>query len=386
MSNLDWPEVEVSNDFFFLMFLHSQFSHFSIVTVARMQPVELRDRCQCNSAWAIYDHEILKKTIASLNTPCKTTCLESCGRRVWSAYFVHIFINEIVYLLCSVATPVAIPLPVCSRMRVVDARRVYFEEPEDLVAGFAQDKQHRILLELWSQSITTITAYVIFNLPIFENVAVKVRAVVQRPVGCRKSNGCRSWAAIVSDWRSTGPSDIETCFNTLLLQQSQQLQLSQGSLPIHFRAMKRLDVSAFRMASASPMQTGSSSRLTSQILAQTKTENIWAENWTQARAWPCHLRSQDMNELQQRQCTGQFHDFQLATFLKQNKKHKSRFDLPFWPRLVTFVFFAPANALAAEVEHGLDQWKDLAKTYGVDLILTAHRHIQEAGTKSLATW
>lgn len=67
---------------------------------------------------------------------------------------------------------------------------------------------------------------------------------------------------------------IETCFNTLLLQQSQQLQLSQGSLPIHFRSVKRLDVSAFRMASASPMQTGSSSRLTSQILAQTKTENF----------------------------------------------------------------------------------------------------------------
>lgn len=114
-------------------------------------------------------------------------------------------------------------------------------------------------------------------------------------------------------------------------------------------------------------------------------ENIWAENWTQARAWPFHLRSQDMNELQQRQCTGQFHDFQLATFLKQNKKHKSRFDLSFWLRLATLVFFAP-NALA-EVEHGLDQWKDLAKTYGVDLILTAHRHIQEAGlagTKSLA--
>ena len=42
------------------------------------------------------------------------------------------------------------------------------------------------------------------------------------------------------------------------------------------------------------------------------------------------------------------------------------------------MFFVPANALAAEVEHGLDQWKDLAKTYGVDLILTAHRHIQEA--------
>lgn len=124
----------------------------------------------------------------------------------------------------------------------------------------------------------------------------------------------------------------ETCFNTLL-QQSQQLQLSQGSLPIHFRAMKRLDVSAFRMASASPMQTGSSSRLTSQILAQTKTENIWAENWTQARAWPCHLRSQDMNELQQRQCTGQFHDFQLATFLKQIKHIKAdsicHFDLCF---------------------------------------------------------
>lgn len=71
MSNLDWPEVEVSNDFFF-MFLHfSQFSHFSIVTVARMQPVELRDRCQCNSAWAIYDHEIL-----SLNTPCKPLALK----------------------------------------------------------------------------------------------------------------------------------------------------------------------------------------------------------------------------------------------------------------------------------------------------------------------
>lgn len=29
------------------------------------------------------------------------------------------------------------------------------------------------------------------------------------------------------------------------------------------------------------------------------------------------------------------------------------------------------------VEHGLDQWKDLATTFGVDLILTAHRHIQE---------
>lgn len=29
------------------------------------------------------------------------------------------------------------------------------------------------------------------------------------------------------------------------------------------------------------------------------------------------------------------------------------------------------------VEHGLDQWKALSKTFGIDLILTAHRHIQE---------
>ena len=55
-------------------------------------------------------------------------------------------------------------------------------------------------------------------------------------------------------------------------------------------------------------------------------------------------------------------------------------DLTYFSHLLCFK--SPRLHLAVlpvvQVEHGLDQWKDLATTFGVDLILTAHRHIQEA--------
>ena len=277
-------------------------------------------------------------------------------------------------------------------MRVVDnSTQGLFWRTRRLSGWLCSRQTASILLELWSQSIRTITAYVIFNLPIFENVAVKVRAVVQRPVGCRSQmDAGAAWAASLWSEGRQVQVTLRPCVFHLhwdLLQHLIITTVAAAVTTITRKSSYSLPFSeeTWRVS----VQDGlSKSNADWQFIATHFPDPCTNENWK-------HL-SRKLNvgtglamspQIARHEWTAaaSMHRsiswFSACNFLKTNQTHKSRFDLPFW-----FVFFTPANALAAEVEHGLDQWKDLAKTYGVDLILTAHRHIQEAGTKSLAKW